>query len=318
MKEIGGYIELDKYSLPMYHNGAIALNCGRNCLAYLIETKNIRNILLPCFLCDSVRQVCEKYGVNISYYHLDIDFLPHNIKLKDNEWLYIVNYYGQLSNAVIADMAKLYKKVILDNVQAYFQPPIDGVDTIYTCRKFFGVADGAFLYTDKTLCRSLPIDYSYDRMHFLLGRFEKTASEFYSEYVANNNFFDTEPLKSMSRLTDNLLHAIDYNFVKKRRTENYNYYYDVFKSINKLSLCQPEGAFAYPLYIENGAEIRTTLIKNKIYIPLLWPNVLTDLYCSHNEQDMANNILPLPCDQRYDKNQLEIIVKAINMHIKWR
>ena len=35
MKEIGGYIEFDTYHLPMLHDEAIALNCGRNDLAYL-------------------------------------------------------------------------------------------------------------------------------------------------------------------------------------------------------------------------------------------------------------------------------------------
>ncbi len=42
MKEYGGYIELDTYRLPMLHEGAVSLNCGRNCLAYLIEAKKIK------------------------------------------------------------------------------------------------------------------------------------------------------------------------------------------------------------------------------------------------------------------------------------
>ena len=46
MKEIGGYIELDKYELPMLHEGNIALNCGRNALAYIIRARNIKKILL--------------------------------------------------------------------------------------------------------------------------------------------------------------------------------------------------------------------------------------------------------------------------------
>ena len=44
MREIGGYFELDKYSMPMLHEGAIALNCGRITLAYLIEAKGIEKI----------------------------------------------------------------------------------------------------------------------------------------------------------------------------------------------------------------------------------------------------------------------------------
>ena len=37
MREIGGYMELDRYHLPMLHESALALNCGRNTLKHLIE-----------------------------------------------------------------------------------------------------------------------------------------------------------------------------------------------------------------------------------------------------------------------------------------
>ena len=37
-----------------------------------------------------------------------------------------------------------------------------------------------------------------DRMNYLLGRFEKTASEFFREAQANNELFDNEPVKRMS------------------------------------------------------------------------------------------------------------------------
>lgn len=50
MKEIGGYIEFERYSLPMLHSSAMALNCGRNCLALLIEIRSIKKILLPKFI----------------------------------------------------------------------------------------------------------------------------------------------------------------------------------------------------------------------------------------------------------------------------
>ena len=76
MKEIGGYLELDTYSLPMLHDGAIALNSGRNCLAYLIKKKNIKKIWLPKFLCASVWDVCKKLKVEIDYYSIDMHFLP--------------------------------------------------------------------------------------------------------------------------------------------------------------------------------------------------------------------------------------------------
>lgn len=311
MREIGGYIELDKYNLPMLHKGAVALNCGRNALAYLIRAKEIKKVLLPKFLCASVRNVCERENVQIRYYSIDSDFMPKNISVGDDEWLYAVNYYGQLDNRKIKLLQEEYKRVIVDNAQAYFQMPVDGVDTLYTCRKFFGVADGAFLYTDTEISEAFPVDESFERMHFLLGRFERSASEFYSEYTANNHTFADEPIKRMSKLTDNLLRAIDYEYVRQKRTDNFKVLHDALENINKFSLTVPEGAFMYPLYIENGSEIRRRLQAEKIFIPTLWPDVFD--CCAENEleYDMAKNFLPLPVDQRYSKEDMVYVVEEI-------
>lgn len=311
MQEFGGYIELDKYELPLLHEGAIALNCGRNALAYLIKARNIKKILIPKFLCDSIQKLCKRENVQYKYYSIGKDFLPLSIDLASDEWLYIVNFYGQISNEILEMLVNQYQRVIIDNVQAYFQMPISNVDTIYTCRKFFGVADGAFLYTDAKLGQNLELDGSFDRMRFLLGRFERTAAEFYSEYVANNDMFENEPIKKMSKLTDNLLRGIQYEKVKRIRTENFKLLHTEFSDVNKLVLTVPDGAFMYPLYIENGTEIRKKLQKEKVYIPTLWPDVFDVCEPFELEYDMAANILPLPCDQRYDENDILNLINII-------
>ena len=53
--------------------------------------------------------------------------------------------------------------------------------------------------------------------------FERSANEFYSEYIANNKLFAMESVKKMSRLTDNLLHGIDYEMVAKKRQKNFDF-----------------------------------------------------------------------------------------------
>lgn len=308
MKEIGGYIELDTYTGSMLHDDGIKLNCGRNALEYLIISKGIKKLLFPKFMCVSCDEILRRNNVSVRYYSIGMDFKPLSVDRDEDEFLYIVNYYGQLS---IDYLLSLGDNVIVDNAQAYFNEPIDGTDTIYTCRKFFGVPDGAILYTEKKLETELPRDESFDRMHFLLGRYERSATEFYSEYVANNDFFYNEPIKKMSKLTNNLLHGIDYEFVCNRRRENFQYLDKQFKSINKLDLIVPNGAFMYPLYINNGAEIRKELQKEKIFIPTLWPSVSE--VCDENEleYDMANNILPAPVDQRYGIDDMNYLIGEI-------
>ena len=315
--EIGGFIEFERYSGEMLHEGAIALNYARNALLYLCKAKKIKKIVLPRFLCNSIMTICKENGISYRYYRIGYDLLPENICLDTDEWLYLVNYYGQLSDSQIRNLNVKYKRIIVDNAQAYFQKPINGIDTLYTCRKFFGVSDGAFLYMNKQSFEEVLLqDESHERLHYLLGRFERTATDFYLEYVRNEKKAENEPIKKMSKLTDNLLHAINYKAVKRQRTENFKILYEAFKNVNRLKLTVPKGAFMYPLFIENGAEVRKTLQKKKIYIPILWPDVF-DL-CSEGEleYDMAVNILPLPCDQRYgEKEMVEIIeevVKCLN------
>lgn len=310
MKEIGGYIELDTYHLPMIHEGAIALNCGRNCLAYLFRSSGIRKIKLPFFMCASIPGVCDRERIEKSFYHVGLDFKPvEGFSLEEDEWLYLVNFYGQLNNVEIQDYVQKYGRVIVDQANDYYANPLPGVDTFYTCRKWFGVADGAFLYTSKSLHDEFPLDESFDRMRFLLGRFERTANEFYSEYNANNKYFIDQPIKRMSKLTWNLLHGIDYGFVEKRRKENYMYLHEKLSFINQLQL--KPAAFMYPLMIENGAAVRKRLQSEKIYIPTLWPTVFEVADENSLEYKMAENILPLPIDQRYEIDEMEFIVQEV-------
>lgn len=207
-KEIGGYLELERFSGPMMHEDALALSSGRACLSYLIEQRDIRKILLPDLLCDVVTTVCEERGVTVRRYAVGEDLRPADVlQPEKDEWLYLVNYYGQLSKEELLSWAKNNPRLIVDNAQAYFSAPVKGADTLYTCRKFLGVADGGFLYTDAP-ARTLERDESHGRMGFVLGRFERPASEFYTEAAANNDSLPTKA-RAMSALTGNLLRGVD-------------------------------------------------------------------------------------------------------------
>ena len=310
MREIGGYIELDTYHLPMLHEDAIALNCGRNCLAYLFKSRGIKKLKVPYFICNSIFNVCDREGVEKVYYHIGTDFKPtSDLTLEPDEWLYIVNLYGQLSNDEIKGYVEKYGRVIVDQANNYYATPLPSVDTFYTCRKWFGVADGAFLYTDQPLSDEFPQDESFNRMEFLLGRYERTANEFYSGYNANNKYFIGQPIKRMSKLTKNLLHGIDYKFVENRRRENYGYLYEKLGATNQLKL--KAGLFMYPFMVRNGTMLRKKLQAEKIYIPTLWPTVFEVAGENDLEYQMAESILPLPIDQRYGIEDMEYMVKKI-------
>ena len=67
----------------------------------------------------------------------------------------------------------------------------------------------------------------------------------------------------------------------------------------------------YPLMVENGGEIRKKLQAIKIYIPTLWPTVFEVTAKDSLEYKMTENILPLPIDQRYGREDMEYLVEEL-------
>lgn len=317
MKEIGGYFELEQMCGQELYSDLKALNTGRNALLFLLKARNIRKLYIPYFLCDSVSVLCERYGCEYEYYHIGRDFYPCFDKcLEDGEYLYVVNYYGQIDNASATVLKEKYKNMIFDNVQAFFQPPVKGIDTVYSCRKFFGVPDGAYLSTDASLAEPIPKDRSSDRMRHLLGRFEGIASDYYADFKANDHSFRELELREMSDLTRNLMRGIDYESARRRRNENFAVLSEALGTSNTLSPKAPDGPYCYPFYAENGMDIKKALAAKKIYVATLWPNVLSLADAGETELDYTRSILPLPCDQRYDREDMLRIAEELKNYIR--
>lgn len=314
MKEIGGYFELENFISNEYYENLIALNTCRNALIYILKVKKIKKLYIPSYLCDSISNILKRENIEFDFFNIDEIFLPiFDKNLENDEYILIVNYYGQLNDIALKNLSKRYKNIIVDNTQAFFQRPLKGIDTIYSCRKFFGVPDGAYVSTNVKLKENIIIDNSKDRFKHLLGRYEGAASEYYKDFKINDTLFITEPIKYMSKLTSNILGAVDYKKTSEIRNRNFKYLHNFLKKYNKLKLEIPEGAFSYPLYLENADEIRKELLKYKIYIPTLWSNVLNENMEDSIEYKYAKNILPIPCDQRYDIEDMEFIIECINV-----
>lgn len=315
MRELGGYLEFEALAQNEYYKDAIRLNLARNAFALFAKEKGVKKVFLPYFLCSSVSDTCVRDNIPFEFYHTDKSFLPVFDKtLLENEYLYIVNYYGQLSSEDIQKFKSTYKNIIVDNVQAFFTKPEKDTPTIYSCRKFFGVPDGAYLVSDVTPS-AIDKDVSADRVKHLFGRFDgPSATDYYPDFLNNEEVFDSLPTMQMSASTKNILGAIDYQRVIGARNDNWNILHSKLKNINGLNLHTPDGPYMYPFYVKNGGELRPILAKEKIFIPTLWPNVLSS-DASDAEKDYSKNILPLPIDQRYNDDDmarlLDVLLKII-------
>lgn len=305
MKEIGGYFEFELNHGKEFHSDAIALNTGRNCLRYLILSRQIKVMYLPELLCGSIEEVCQEEGVTVIHYPIGKQWIPLiDATTVGENYIYIINYYGQLHRDKQKELTKKFSHVIIDNAQAFYELPLPNIDTIYTCRKFFGVPDGAYLYSDCNLIPKLERDISYDRISFLMGREETSASTFFKEFQKNEMILQNKPLRYMSKGTQNLLRGIDYEAIKIQRNKNFEFLNKALYSINGLDVQKVTGAYMYPLHLTCGEELRLKLQQRKIYVPLLWPNV--------REHELARNLVPLPCDQRYTLKDMQHILDSID------
>lgn len=310
--EYGGYLELERGFGPGPHPGALALNSARNALAYVLEARGIGRLLVPAWLCGSVAQVCAACGTTVIPYGVDERFRPRLSRpLESGEWLYVVNYYGQLGPREAEGLQKTYGRVIWDNVQAFFQPPVSGMDTLYTCRKFFGVPDGAYLYTDCPLSCPLERDESRERMEHLLGRRDTgCAGDFYAKYTENEERLEHLPLRRMSALTEALMSLAPCEEVRRRREENFRALHGLLGGRDPLGLTVPTGPYAYPLLVEDGPAVRAALREQKIFLPLLWPEAAAQTQDPLAAR-YARDILPLPVDQRYTPADMERLAAAV-------
>jgi hypothetical protein len=310
MKEIGGYLELELGSRNTeYHSGMVDLNTGRNALEYILRLRGYRKLYLPHYHCDALIIPLQRLGIEYQFYSIDYNFEFADITPADGEALLYINFFG-LKDAYIAQLAARYSNLIIDNAHSFYSVPLTGIDTFYSCRKFFGVPDGAYVAASATLDAQLPHDHSSARYQHLIGRYDQSATAHYSFYREVEELFDTEEMKLMSPSTKAILSSIDYTEALQRRRSNYKLLHAALEGSNRLQLPEDSAGMSYPLLASRDLMIK--LIHAKVYIGTYWPNVIKDMPHDSVEYDLAYNLLSLPIDQRYSGQDMEEIIKRIN------
>ena len=304
MNAIGGYFELELRKGEHYHKKAIRLNSGSNCFEYILRARKYSKVYMPYYTCQVMFNVAKRCGVEIDYYHINEQLEPEKLPaLREGEAFLYTNYFG-LKQTCVKTLAEHYcKQLIVDNAQAFYASPLQGIDTFYSPRKFFGVPDGGYLYTDSIIeDADFPQALSMQRMTHLLKRIEQGAEAGYADYQREEETLDGSSIKRMSKLTDALLRSIDYEKIAERRIANYQLLDEQFRSINLIHLSLEDGAvpMVYP-YLTGDPTMRKRMIKKKVFVATYWPNVSSD--CAL-ETILKSNLLPMPIDQRYESDEL--------------
>ena len=313
---IGGYFSLELPQHEEYHRDSIKLNTGRNCLEYILRAYGYRKVYIPYYTCEVVLEPINKLDLAYEFYHININFeLEEDIVLREDEALLYTNYYG-LKQEYVKKLAKRYSKhLIIDNTQAFYDMPVEGISTFYTCRKFFGVPDGAYLYCDKELNDAFEQDVSYNHTTFLTKRIDLGAEAGFADYRKQDDGMVGLPIHRMSKFTERMMQSIDYRRASDIRRANYEYLDKRLKETNLMSIQLPSDSvpMVYP-FMAKKSGLRQHLIENKVFVAKYWPNVNEWADKDSIEYNIANNMVPLPIDQRYGVEEMKYIINQIQKY----
>lgn len=194
---------------------------------------------------------------------MDARRLPVCPALGDGEWLLYVNYFGIASDDLLAEVKRRWPRVIFDNTQAFFSAPRMDADSynVYSCRKFVGVPDGAYLVHTGLTDGIYPADTSWQHAAFLFRCIDESVNSAYGDSLDNESRFDGE-IRGMSPSTRRILASVEYDALRLRRRANYEALHAALAPHNALDCPAGADAMIYPFLCRVDG-LRGRLIKIK-------------------------------------------------------
>lgn len=265
----------------MEHRNLIKLNLARNCLRYIIRAFGIKEIHMPYYICPAVWRAARKENCTVKFYHIDRSFLPAK-EFAENDYILYPNYFG-ISSQNVRKLSRLYKNLIVDNAHNYFMPDC-GLASFNSLRKFFNVKDGAFLYISKLSTENFPQDeYCY----------ETCRHKTFEDLCKNELRLENEPVKLISRCSEQLFEEIDKEQEKQKRLEIFKQLHTVLHGTNKLAikLAKEDVPFVYP-YLTYDENFAGKLENSGITVLRYWEAMPE----SFPEYDFYKYLVPVPLE----------------------
>ena len=276
----------------------IELNTARNCLRYVIKAFDIKEIYIPYYNCQSLRNAVFKENCKIKFYHIDKNFYPKE-NFDKNSFILYTNYFG-ICDDIVDKLARKYDNLITDNAHSFYSEP-KGIASFYSLRKFFpNLKDGAFLYTTKTLNENIPQDeYQYD-----------TKEMSFEELCKNEKRLDYEDIKIINKNTKKYFSKIDTEIEKIKRLENFKNWNKLLEKTNLLKISPKMYTipFAYPYLASSekeANELASDLKLRGINIFRYWNNLPE----SYEEKVFYKNLIVIP--SVIENSKLKIYVNKL-------
>jgi len=308
------------------------LATARSAVKLLVRALRPPTVWLPSYICDVVIDAAREPGVRLRFYAVD-----HSLKIPDNDWLaeiqagdmvIFADYFGFDTWSWHGVEARgRGARVVEDACQAMLNEDFSSHSDyiIFSPRKFIGVPDGGVLLAGKNT--ELPdADFPAPPAQWLLQatRASILRSEF-DRYGGERSWFKMfqsteangpmEPCR-MSDLSAAILRIVDWATIKRRRRRNYEF---LLSELGELAIFPnlPHDVvpLGFPIRVRNRNQVRQSLFNERIYPAVHWEIVdliPAEFIASHR---LAREIMTLPSDQRYGRDDLKRMVAILKRYI---
>ena len=314
---------------PFLREGARLLLNARCGIWTVLEQVKPRQVWMPSYLCGAMLSAVDRRKTRIRFYPVDC-----NLVLAARDWLADVNegdvvlfidYFGYPCDAECARAAKQRGAWVLEDAcQALLSRHVGAVAdyVIYSPRKFLGVPDGGVLLANRGAPLTLAAEASapdawllkaleagIQRREFDRHGGERRWFELFQEIEAGmpvGSFAMSEVARSI------LMHGSDYEALAGRRRENYAWLVKELPELAVLPDLPPDVVpLGFPVRHPQRDTIRRGLFEENIYPPVHWPVPAVVPSEFADARRLAGDIMTLPCDQRYGRDDMDRMIRAI-------
>lgn len=299
----------------LFHN-------ARSAVAYILRTLGPGRLWLPAYLCPDLVEGAQESGPEIRYFPVgdrlvaDCDVLEP--ALRSGDVVVAIRYFGRPVGERLRDLAARRQDVVFIEDAAQSLDYGGFADfRVYSPRKLVGVPDGGVLVD---VPGRLPVPSLTAPDNDLFERPCRMRS-------ADPDGFDNEAwfpvfqqaeaemeVRSwaMSNTARDALSGVDVGFVAARRRSNYAQLHEGLGDLALFAESTPGWTpLCFPVRCDGAAGLWRRLIACRIFPARHWRGLLSPRAFFPAEHALSEQIISLPCDQRYGPEDMARVIRVI-------